>query len=90
MLAAQKLRRLAENDRRTEVHQLVGHIAHDAVGGHAGGGVRSAAFDGHGDAVDADRLALDAADEHYQLLRGIDTGLDGGADTAQFLNADYF
>ena len=88
MLAAQKLRRLAKHDRRTEIHQLVGHIAHDAVGGHAGGGVRSAAFDGHGDVVDADRLALDTADEHYQLLRGIDTGLDGGADTAQFLNAD--
>lgn len=57
MLAAQKLRRLAENDRRTEVHQLVGHIAHDAVGGHAEV-VSEAPHLMAGDAVDADRLAL--------------------------------
>ena len=51
MLAADELGGLAEDDGGPKVHQLVGHIADHAVGGHAAGGVGRAALDGHDDVV---------------------------------------
>ncbi|MPM27263.1 hypothetical protein SDC9_73773 [bioreactor metagenome] len=88
MFAAQKLRGLAEDDCRAQVHQLIRHIADHAVGGHAGGGVGRAALNGHGYPADVNRAALEPRNFHYQLLRGVDALLDGGAHAAQLLNAD--
>ena len=41
MLAAEEFGRFAEDDGRAKVDQLVGHVADDTVGGHAGGRIRS-------------------------------------------------
>ena len=88
VFAAQELGGLTEYHGGAQVDQLVGHVADDAVGGHAGGGVGGAALDGHDHVGDVDRLTLHTGDLHHQLLSRVDAGLNGSGGAAQLLDTD--
>ena len=88
MLAAEEFGRFTEDDGRTEVNELVCHVTDDTVGGHAGGRIRAAALDGHGQIGNIAGLALLAGNLHDKALRRVHTGLNAGGGAAELLNVD--
>ena len=88
VLSAEEFGRFAEDDGRTEVNELVCHVADDTVGGHAGGRIRAAALDGHGQIGNIAGLALLAGDLHDKALCRVHAGLDTGGCAAELLNVD--
>ena len=88
MLAAEEFGRFTEDDGRTEVNELVCHVTDDTVGGHAGGRIRAAALDGHGQVGDVAGLALLAGDLHDKALCRVHTGLNARRRSAKLLNVD--
>ena len=88
MLAAEELGGLAEDNRRAQIHQLIGHIADHAVRRHAGSRIRCAALDGHDHVRNIRLFALLNRDFLHKALCSVNARLNRAGGAAQFLNAD--
>ncbi len=89
MLGAVNLRRLGEDRRAALSHQQIGSDAERRVGGHAAIAVGATAIGAQHQVRGRQSRALHVVDLRQQLGHRLDAGLDGLADAAALLDAQY-